>query len=716
MQPNPSTRPSQPSDLAAGFTNRLARAHSPYLLQHQHNPVDWYEWGPEALQRAKRENRVIFLSIGYSACHWCHVMAHESFENAQVAATMNAHFVNIKVDREERPDIDDVYMRATQMMNDGQGGWPMSVWLTPDLKPIFAGTYFPPDERWGRPGFRPLCERIAQLWRDQPNKLRETAEQVTAMLHAADAAPASAAASLGAADVDRLAEALAQAFDPVHGGMSGGGSNKFPPSMALDVMLRSAARRPADDEARRRLVGLATLTLNRMYDGGVYDQLAGGIHRYSTDVEWHVPHFEKMLYDQALVGRSYVEAYQFTRDERFAQAARSIFEYVLADLQARDGGFCSARDADSEGEEGRYYVWTKAEIDALLDPDDAALVCEYYDVSAAGNWRDPHDPGTPRNVLRVRNSREIVAQRRGLALAEFDRRLDAARAKLLSRRATRATPALDDKVICEWNGLMISALARGAGPLGEPKLAQAAARAADFLLTRQSRDGRLLRSWRDGRATDIAFLTDYACLIEALLDLYEATFERRWFDAAIRWNDAALRLFWDETSGGFYFTPHDHEALISRRRDVHDGATPGGNSVMLSNLLRMAVMTGDESLRARADAMIRALTPEVAASPWSGERFLCGIDFAAGGAVELAVVGAPSDPRTQALLRTIHATYIPNRVLMLLDPARSDDAPDSPLLKERALVGGHPAAYVCRNYACRLPATRPEDLARELER
>ncbi|MGE0480266.1 MAG: thioredoxin domain-containing protein [Phycisphaerae bacterium] len=709
---SPATATTRPA-----HTNRLARATSPYLQQHQHNPVDWYEWGPEALETARREDKPIFLSIGYSACHWCHVMAHESFENAEIATAMNRAFVNIKVDREERPDLDDLYMHATMIFNQGQGGWPMSVWLTPELKPFVAGTYYPPTTRWGRPGFKELCERIETLWKEKRAALVADAERVVEFMSREGATTQPVGAPALSLDVvDEVADLLAGAFDAERGGLVSGGTNKFPPSMALDLLLRSAHRRRDDDARRDRLHSRVRTTLDGMFRGGIWDQLAGGIARYSTDVEWLVPHFEKMLYDQALVSRIYLDAFQATGDAQYARAARDILDYARRDLRSPEGGFYSSRDADSEGVEGKYYVWQRGEIVAALGAADAELFCAYYDVSDAGNWRDPHEPETPKNILHRPRPLADVARQQNVDPAEAERRLAAARAKLLALRETRVPPHRDEKILCEWNGLMIASFARAAGVLNEPRYAETAAEAAAFLLKHQLRDGRLQRSYRDGRTLDTAFLSDYAALVDGLLDLYEATFERRWFDAAVALNRTAIELFWDGAGGGFFATAHDHEQLILRRKDTRDSATPSGNALQLMNLLRLGALLDDPDLRQMAERTVTALGPTILQSPGAAERFLCAVEFAYAGPVEIAVVGSPTDARTRALLRVVYETYLPNRVLMLLDPQHPEASPTSPLLEQRELVNGVPAAYVCRNYVCDLPATTAEALRGQLKR
>jgi hypothetical protein len=693
--------------------NQLRHATSPYLLQHADNPVAWQEWGPAALEEARRADKPIFLSIGYSACHWCHVMAHESFEDQAVADVLNRHFVNIKVDREERPDIDEIYMQATMIMNRGQGGWPMSVWLTPDLKPFYAGTYFPPEPRWGRPGFRDLCERIAEFWHTRRDDLRSDADRLAQLVSQSLVTPPGQA-DLTLATIDHAADTLANLFDPQQGGLISGGTNKFPPSLAIDLLMRSAHRHGPAAPRSQHLLRLVDLTLDRMAHGGIYDHLAGGICRYSTDTEWHVPHFEKMLYDQALVSRSYLDAHQFTGKPLYARIAREICDYVLADLQDPAGGFYSSRDADSEGEEGKYYVWQQAEITALLGPDDGRLFCSYYDVSETGNWRDPHAPGQPKNILRVPRDLETVARLNDIDPGELKERLAMSRRKLLEARQQRVPPGRDDKIIVEWNGLMIASLARASAVLGEPRYAQAAARAADFILTNQYQDGRLRRTYRAGRTLEAAFLTDYAALIDGLIELYETTFERRWLEQAVALNSTLTTHYHDERHGGYYFTPDDHEQLIARAKGVHDGATPAGNSLQLMNLLRLGALLGDNDCRARAEQMIRAFAADVAQSPVSSERFLAAVEFALAGPVELAVIGPPADPQTQALLARIHRAYIPNRAIALHDPSQVAHGSPAPLLANRTAVDGRPTVYVCRDRTCLPPVTTPAELDRQL--
>ena len=681
-------------------TNRLAAETSPYLLQHANNPVDWYPWGAEAFGRARQQDKPIFLSIGYSTCHWCHVMERESFEDDATAELLNAHFVAIKVDREQRPDVDDTYMKAVQMMT-GSGGWPLSVFLTPDGKPFYGGTYFPPTSRYGRPGFKDLLRGIAEAWTERRGELLASSEKVTELLRErADGAPGQ---TLSPDVLDEAFETLSSHFDETYGGF--GGAPKFPQPTTLMALLHTWHR-----TRRPRALEMVEATLDAMARGGIHDHLAGGFHRYSTDARWLVPHFEKMLYDQALVSRIYLDAYQLTGKPLYARAAREIFDYVIEDLQSPGGGFYSTRDADSEGEEGKFYVWTKDEIVAALGERDGELFCAYYNVIDGGNWQDSHSPGVVKNILHVTDDLETVARDKGVEPNELGERLAAGRTKLRELRDKRVPPGLDDKILVEWNGMMIASLARGGAVLGEEKYTAAATRAAEFVLKNQYRDGHLLRAWRDGRTLGTAFLTDYAWMIEALIELYEATFERRWLDRAMELNGVVTERFWDDAGGGFFFTADDHETLIARSKDVRDAATPSGNSVQLMNLLRLAVITGDEQPRKMAERTISHFAGHVVNAPGTSERFLAAVEFALAGPLELVVVGDPTDERTRELLRTIRTTYMPNRVIVLVNPAEADANLTLPLTKGRELVSGGPAVYVCRDYTCAQPVTTPAEL------
>jgi uncharacterized protein YyaL (SSP411 family) len=680
-------------------TNRLIHATSPYLLQHAHNPVDWYEWGPESLKKARDEDKPIFLSIGYSACHWCHVMERESFENEGIAAILNEHFVPIKVDREERPDLDDIYMMATQAMTQS-GGWPMSVWLTPDLKPFYAGTYFPPEDYYGRPGFKRVLQFLADIWKNQRSKALDQAEQLTgAVQQLTNIEPGK---ELVAWDtLERTANFLAKAFDPVKGGMSGGGTNKFPPSMAMDLMLRVYHKSQSEkDGPNKRLLELVELTLQKMAHGGIYDQLGGGIARYSTDVDWLAPHFEKMLYDQALVSDIYLKAFQLTKRPLYAKIAREIFDYVIGDLQSPEGGFYSTRDADSEGHEGKFYVWKKPEIVAVLGADDAALFCDYYDVSDSGNWEG-------QNILHVSRPVETVAKLHRISPEELEAKLKSSRAILLAVREKRIKPHLDDKILAGWNGLMIASMAKGGRILGEKRFTDAASRAADFVLSQMVREGRLHRSYRQGKTHTIAYLDDYAFMIEALLNLYETTFDIKWLNAADTLNKDVLKLFRDPNQGGFFFTPAGGEKLLVRSKDVNDSAIPAGNSVQLMNLLRLAVLLERKDLAEEADRLIRTFSKQIEAQPFRSERMLCAIDFHHRRPRELAFVApAAKAAELDHLIDAAWQSYVPNAVFSRL----LIDAPDAaqlsqriPLLKGKQALAKQPTVFVCRDYACQAP-------------
>ena len=685
--------------------NQLIHESSPYLLQHAHNPVNWYPWGPEAIERARREDKLIFLSIGYAACHWCHVMEHESFENQQIAELLNRDFISIKVDREERPDLDEIYMSATQIYTGGHGGWPMSVWLTPDLKPVFAGTYFPPENYSGRAGFKSLLVFLAETWREKRQQLVAQSEQVAeaiSTLHQAEKTGV-----LPAEKLSRLARDLAQAYDPDYGGLAGG-SNKFPPSMSMDLLLR-VYRKSGD----RLLLAAVERTLEKMGDGGIYDHLGGGIHRYSTDPRWLVPHFEKMLYDQALVGSIYLDGYQATGRRLFAERARGILDYVIRDLQSPEGGFYSSEDADSEGLEGKFYLWTLEQARETLGEEDAALLASHYDITEWGNWDHPgdaHVPAGPKNILQVVRPVETIARLSGLDPVEMEERFAGMRRKMLEARARRVRPGLDDKILSGWNGLMIAAMAKAAAVLEEPRYGEAARRAAGFVLERMQENGRLLATFGKGRARLAGYLTDYAFLIEGLLALFEWSGEWKWLEESGRLADLAIQYYWDPQEGGFFFTASDHEPLIHRTKVSTDSAIPSGNSSMLHGLERLAVLLGREDWRERAARIIEVFGGVVEKHPFAYDRLLAGIEAFHDNFVEIAILGPAGDPATRQMLRAVYSGYLPNKVVVQAE--QPDDR--IPLLRGRGLINGRPTAYVCRNYACQKPATTAEELAGQL--
>ncbi len=675
--------------------NRLAGSTSPYLLQHASNPVDWYPWGPEALSRARQDDRPILLSIGYSACHWCHVMAHESFEDPGIAALMNEHFVCVKVDREERPDLDDIYMAATMAMNHGHGGWPMTVFLTPDQQPFFAGTYFPPEDRHGRPGFPAILRRIAELWRDNRAALERVGGELTTHLRqSTDPSP-------GAIDLDaacaRLLDQLATTFDPAWGGF--GSAPKFPPATLLRLLLL-LHRRDGDERA----LPMVRRTLDGMARGGMYDQIGGGFCRYSTDDEWLVPHFEKMLYDNALLVRAYLEAYQVTAEPLYRQVTADVLDYVLREMTAPEGGFFSATDADSEGVEGKFFVWTLAQFEAVLGPD-APLAAAWFDVSEMGNWEG-------HSILRTPRPLAAVAAEFGLEPEAAATRLAAARQQLYAARSGRVPPGLDDKVLTSWNGLMIGAMAEGARVLGESRWLDAACRAADFVLDRlRGADGRLLRSWRQGASHLNGYLEDYAFLGNGLLDLYEAGGAERYLAEA---RAIAERMAADFAApeGGFFSTSADHEALLVRHREGHDGAVPAANAMAAQLLARLGVHLNRADFRRSARAAIDAWGAAVTREPRAFAQSLLALAFVEGEPVELAYLGAWSDPAMEALRRAVAAHFLPTHIIGHHDPALGASA--LPLLADKTLVRGAPALYVCRNFACRRPVTDPHEVATAL--
>jgi uncharacterized protein YyaL (SSP411 family) len=671
-------------------TNRLIHARSPYLLQHARNPVDWYEWGDEALQRARDEDRPILVSIGYSACHWCHVMERESFEAPAIAALMNERFVCIKVDREERPDLDDLYMTAAQMLA-GSGGWPLNVFLTPDLQPFYAGTYFPPDDRWGRPGFPSVLQGVAQAYRDQREQIEAAAASLTDALarHSADGEPGVLSPRL----IDAAVADLKRSFDERWGGW--GAAPKFPSAATIQLLLRHH-RRTGDDQALR----MATVTLDRMAAGGMYDQLGGGFHRYSVDERWLVPHFEKMLYDNALLVPAYLDGYRVTGNEEYARIARETLDYLLRDMQDAGGGFHAATDADSEGEEGRYFVWDLSELIGVLGAEDAELFAACYGVTAAGNFEG-------RNILHVPAPLAEVAGRRGTDAAELRTRLDRMRATLLAERQKRVAPGKDDKVLADWTGLAISALALGFQTLGDARYRDAAERAARFVLTGMRRDGRLLHAYREGHAYLDAFLDDHAFVLQGLIGLYGATFDAEWVDAAREIADAMLAGFWDAEAGGLYFTVGERPDLIARPKKTFDGATPSGNAVAARALLLLGRLTGEATYAMRGEETLRALAGQAGKTPRAFPAFLCAVDAAMTTPTEVVVAGEVEAPATQALIATARAGFAPDRLVLAVDPSGRVLPP----MEGKGPVNGKPAAYVCDAGGCRPPVTTAEELA-----
>ncbi len=672
--------------------NRLIHETSPYLLQHAHNPVDWYAWGPEALERAKAEDKPILLSIGYSACHWCHVMEHESFENEDIARQMNDNFVCIKVDREERPDLDSIYMAATQAMTQ-RGGWPMTVFLTPDGAPFYAGTYFPPEDRGGMPGFTRVLAGVAQAYRGRRNEVDASSQQIVEhMRQAADLSAEPADAELSVAMISEAAQALAMRFDAREGGF--GTAPKFPQPMMLEFLLHAYQRGDAN------ALQMVDFTLKKMARGGMYDQLGGGFHRYSVDDRWLVPHFEKMLYDNAQLAVVYAHAFQITAKPAYRRVVEQTLDYVLREMTSPAGGFYSTQDADSEGEEGKFFLWTPGEVEALLGPEDARVVDAYYDVSAAGNFEG-------RNILNVPREPVAVAAELGLSEPDIDAVLERSRPRLMAVREERVHPARDDKILTSWNGMMLNAFAEASAILTRPDYAAVAARNADFLLRELRRNGKLLRSHKDGKSKLNGYLEDYANLADGLLTLYEVTFEPRWYREAVSLADTMLAQFWDEREGCFYDTGLDHEQLIQRPRDTFDNATPSGNSVAVEVLLRLWLVTGDQRWLAPAERVLRSFARVASTYPSGFGRLLCAYDLYFGPAHEIALAGAADSPELAAFRQAIWSRYVPNKVV-------AGGEAVVPLLEGRTLVDGRPAAYVCHNFACELPVTEPGALLAQL--
>lgn len=671
--------------MSTQVTNRLVHETSPYLKQHAHNPVDWYPWSQEALARAQDLDRPIFLSVGYSACHWCHVMEHESFEDTAVAAILNESFVSIKVDREERPDLDQIYMTAVQMLT-GQGGWPMSVFLTPSLQPFYAGTYFPPDDSYGRPSFRRVLLALADAWKTRRPEILQSAEQITEQLRASTQLAASDGI-LGAADIHNATLLLGRSFDGVHGGF--GGAPKFPHPMELRLLLRSW-KRFADDHA----IHMARYTLERMAMGGIYDHLGGGFHRYSTDREWLVPHFEKMLYDNALLTIAYVEAFQATGDPLYREVVEETLAYVRHEMTSPEGAFYSTQDADSEGEEGKFFVWSHEDITTILGEELAIKFGEVYGVTREGNWEG-------HNILHRARTWAQNARLLNIAEADLRKQMADARQKLLAMRSRRVPPGRDEKILTAWNGLMIEAFALAAQALQNADYAEAAGRAAADVLKRlRDPDGRLYRTTFAGSPPKFnAYLDDYAYLINALVSLYEATFEVRWFVAALELTKVMIEQFWDEKDGGFFYTGRDHESLIARTKDPHDSSVPSGNGVAAMALLRLAKFTGRADLQIKAEATLRLFGTIMGTSPLAAGQMLIALDFHLAPVDEFAVVGNLESADVKEVLRVIFSGFRPHKVVAA---TATPQAATIPLLTGKE-AKGPVTIYVCRKSVCQAP-------------
>jgi uncharacterized protein YyaL (SSP411 family) len=694
-------------DGSPRYSNRLLLEKSPYLQQHAHNPVNWYPWGKQAFAEAKRLNRPVLVSIGYSTCHWCHVMEEETFESVEAARYLNAHFIAIKVDREARPDIDEIYMTALRTMNQ-RGGWPLNVWLTPDAKPFYGGTYFPPEDRSGRPAFVSVLRQIQLVYSEQPHRVQRSADSLTNALRAElEGQAAATSQTLEPAVLTGAVAAYAQRVDRSWGGI--GSVTKFPSSLPIPLLLREQ-RRTGNADA----LAMATLALEKMAAGGIRDQLGGGFHRYSTEPRWLVPHFEIMLYDNAQLAVAYLQTAQLTGRDDFRQVARGILDYVLREMTDPEGGFYSATDADSrrpdgEMEEGWFFTWTPAEIERVLGAELAHVVNAWYGVTPGGNFEG-------RSILHTPHSREAAAQQLGISVAELDRVLMEARPRLLAARARRPAPARDDKVLAAWNGLMISAFAQAGFILDEPRYMNAASRAADYVLTRMRSDGRLHRVALGGEATGPAFLDDYAFMIAGLIDLYEADANPRWLRSALALQGVLDDHYLDVAGGGYFRTADDAERLLARERPARDGAVPSGNSVAAANLLRLSALTSNDDLVARLGHLYSSAYEDVTRSPMSRPLLLTALSDQLAGMREVVLV-APSDGSgLQPMLKPLRSIYFPSRILVVTREGKALEQLEAtvPLVGAKRALGGKTTAYVCENRICQYPTSDPRTLAKQL--
>lgn len=683
-------------------SNRLKDEQSPYLLQHADNPVDWYPWGEEAFEKARKENKPILLSIGYSTCHWCHVMEHESFENEEVAKLMNETFVSIKVDREERPDIDNIYMTVCQMMSKGGCGWPLNVIMTPDKKPFFAATYIPKESRYGRLGMMEFIPKVKEAWEKDNENIMQSAETITeAVKKATDVSQNTESKDLSTKTLDTAYNQLLRNFDEENGGF--GKSPKFPTPHNHLFLLRYW-KRTGDQQA----LDMVEKTLQEMRLGGVYDHVGYGFHRYSTDPNWLLPHFEKMLYDQAMLVMAYTEAYQATGKKEYERTAREILIYALRDMTSPEGGFYSAEDADSEGEEGKFYVWTEEELKQILGSKDAELIITTFNTNKSGNFTEEaggHKSGA--NILHLKKPLSDIASSYEMSEEEFSAKIENTRVALFNEREKRIHPYKDDKILTDWNGLMIAAFSMAGRTFNEPEYIKAAARAADFILKNmKDSNAALLHRYRQGEAGIRANVDDYAFLIWGLLELYESTFDMKYLKEALSLQNDLDKGFWDETNGGYYFTSNDAEELIARQKEIYDGAIPSGNSVAGLNLLKLSRITGKVEYEKKAAQLGNAFSGTIESGPMAYTLFMMGLDFGLGPSYEVVIVGDPESRDTKAMIEAIRKEYSPSKVVLLKEKKENAEVVEiAEFTKAQSSIEGKATAYVCLNHVCNLPTT-----------
>ncbi|MGB8320198.1 MAG: thioredoxin domain-containing protein [Ignavibacteriaceae bacterium] len=682
--------------------NRLIKEKSPYLLQHAYNPVDWYPWGEEAFDKARNEDKPVFLSIGYSTCHWCHVMEKESFENDEVAGLMNQYYVSIKVDREERPDIDGIYMLVCQMIT-GSGGWPLTIIMTPDKKPFYAGTYFPKEDRFGRMGMLSLIPGIYKVWKNKREEILKSVNEISSALNSS--LTKQSVKEINENVLDKAFDYFSNQFDIENGGF--GTSPKFPTPHNLLFLLRYWNRKNS-----KKALQMVEKTLRGMYKGGIYDHIGFGFHRYSTDKIWLVPHFEKMIYDQALLVNVYIETFQAAKKEFYKDSAEEILNYVLREMTSAEGGFYSAEDADSEGEEGKFYLWTNEEIKSILSGEDLILVQNLFNIGEEGNWFDPvHEKNTGTNILHLTKDLNLIADELNIDEKILNEKSDILRDKLFTAREKRIHPFKDTKILADWNGLMISALSKAAQVFEENEYYLAAEKAVHFIIKNLlNADGRLLHRFKDGESSILANADDYVFFVQGLLDLYEAGFNSSYLKTAIDLNSDFIKYFWDEKDGGFYFTPSDGEKLLIRQKEIYDGAVPSGNSVAILNLLRIGRITGNSDYEKKASLITKTFSVMIENSPQAFTQALSALDFALGPSKEIIVSGEKNSQDTKEMLRAINEKYIPNKIIIFNSRQKDQMEIISPLLREYSPQDNQTAVYICEDYKCNMPVSNAAQL------